>query len=234
MKALVIGGSGSIGAAITQRLIDDGYEVIVHYHRANLNDLTALYKNQPVQFVQADLSEAVDLEEKFGFINNLDALIYSSGASLYGLLQDMDEAQIEACYQINVKQLINLTQFFIDQLRQSDNGRLVVISSIWGETGASLETIYSTMKSAQLGFVKSLSQELALTEVTVNAITPGFVNGRMSAEFDEAALRNMVEELPQQRLIEPEEVAHVCSFLCHPLAKSITGTVQKVNGAWYV
>ena len=71
-----------------------------------------------------------------------------------------------------------MTRYFIDILRQSNNGRIIVISSIWGETGASLETIYSAMKSAQIGFVKALSQELALTSVTVNAITPGMVKGK--------------------------------------------------------
>lgn len=119
-------------------------------------------------------------------------------------------------------------------MRQSINGRIVVVSSIWGETGASLESVYSAMKAGQIGFVKALSQELALSTVTVNAIAPGFVNGRMTQVFDDDTLTEMVESLPQQRLIDPQEIAHTCSYLCHPYAKSITGTVQKVNGAWYL
>ena len=91
----------------------------------------------------------------------------------------MKDHDIDACYQLNVLQL-QLCRYFVDVLRQSANGRIIVISSIWGETGASMETIYSAMKSAQLGFVKALSQELALTSVTVNAIAPGFVAGNMA------------------------------------------------------
>jgi len=119
-------------------------------------------------------------------------------------------------------------------LRKSTNGRIIVISSIWGETGASMETIYSAMKSAQIGFVKALSQELALTNVTVNAIAPGFVSGRMAKAFSDEEKAVILSELPQQRMIAPQEVAHVCAYLCHPNAKSITGTVQKVNGGWYI
>ena len=87
---------------------------------------------------------------------------------MYGQLQDMTDAMIDEHYQIHVRQFIRMCRYFVDQLRQSQNGRIIVISSIWGETGASMETVYSAMKSAQIGFVKALSQELSLTSVTVN------------------------------------------------------------------
>lgn len=234
MKALVIGGSGSIGSAIVTRLLSEGYEVIVHYHQSDIAKLEERFRNQPVQFVQCDLTQTIDITQHFGFVQNLDCFIYCAGASMYQMLEDTSDDDIDVSYQLNVKQLIRFTRYFLPQLRQSEQGRMIVISSIWGETGASLETIYSTMKSAQLGFVKALSQELALTSVTVNAIAPGFVKGNMSDVFEAEELERIIADLPQQRLVEPEEVAHVCSYLCHPMAKSITGTVQKVNGAWYL
>ncbi|WP_312585299.1 SDR family oxidoreductase, partial [Staphylococcus aureus] len=122
---------------------------------------------------------------------------------------------------------IRVCRYFVDQLRQSQNGRIVVISSIWGETGASMESVYSAMKGAQIAFVKALSQELAMTSVTVNAIAPGLVSGNMARVWSEAELAAITEDLPQQRLIDPTEIAHTCSYLCHPFAKSITGTIQK-------
>ncbi|WP_436881627.1 elongation factor P 5-aminopentanone reductase [Staphylococcus gallinarum] len=234
MKALVIGGSGSIGTAITERLLSDGYEVIVHYNQADLSSLREHYQGQAVQFVQCDLSKVDNLDEYFYFVQNLDCLIYTSGQALYGMLQDMTDAMIDESYTLHLRQLMRICRYFIDQLRQSINGRIVVVSSIWGETGASLESVYSAMKAGQIGFVKALSQELALSTVTVNAIAPGFVSGRMTQVFDDDTLTEMVESLPQQRLIDPQEIAHTCSYLCHPYAKSITGTVQKVNGAWYL
>ncbi|RIL73205.1 SDR family oxidoreductase [Staphylococcus devriesei] len=234
MKALVLGGSGSIGSAIVERLLQDGFEVIIQYYQSDVNILKEKYKNEAVHFIQLDLTQNINLEEAFGHIKNLDCLVYSSGTALYGMLQDMSDNDIDRSYNIHVKQLIRCSRYFIDTLRQSVDGRIIVISSIWGETGASMETIYSTMKSAQIGFVKALSQELAMTSVTVNAVAPGFVSGRMAHEFNEEEQEAILNELPQQRMVTPDEVAHTCAYLWHPLAKSITGTVQKVNGAWYL
>lgn len=234
MKALVLGGSGSIGSEIVKQLLTDGFEVYVQYYRTDINELTSKFNDDKVRFIQADLSQTIDIDKTFGDIKSLDCLIYASGQSLYGVLQDMKDHDIDACYQLNVLQLIRLCRYFVDVLRQSANGRIIVISSIWGETGASMETIYSAMKSAQLGFVKALSQELALTSVTVNAIAPGFVAGNMASEWQEDELQAMITELPQQRLVLPSEVAHTCAYLYHPNARSVTGTIQKVNGAWYI
>lgn len=234
MKALVLGGSGSIGSEIVKQLLTDGFEVYVQYYRTDINELTSKFNDDKVRFIQADLSQTIDIDKTFGDIKSLDCLIYASGQSLYGVLQDMKDHDIDACYQLNVLQLIRLCRYFVDVLRQSANGRIIVISSIWGETGASMETIYSAMKSAQLGFVKALSQELALTSVTVNAIAPGFVAGNMASEWQEDELQAMITELPQQRLVLPSEVAHTCAYLYHSNARSVTGTIQKVNGAWYI
>ena len=234
MKALVMGGSGTIGSAIVDRLLTDGYEVIVHYNKSNIETLTKRYEQKSVQFVKCDLTQCNDLDKAFAFIKNLDCLIYASGSALYGQLQDMTDEMIDSSYQIHVRQFIRTSRYFADQLRQSTNGRIIVISSIWGETGASMETVYSAMKGAQISFVKALSQELAMTNVTVNAIAPGLVSGNMTQVWTADELSDITSDLPQQRLIAPEEVAHTCSYLCHPLAKSITGTIQKVNGAWYL
>ncbi|EHJ07727.1 elongation factor P 5-aminopentanone reductase [Staphylococcus simiae] len=234
MKALVIGGSGSIGSAIVKRLLQDGYEVYLHYCHADIVQLEAQYRGERIHFIQADLSQPLDLDATFNVIEELDCLIYTSGQALYGMLQDMTDDQINNSYQLNVLQLIRMCRYFVDQLRQSQNGRIIVISSIWGETGASMETIYSAMKSAQLGFVKALSQELALTTVTVNAITPGFVAGNMAQHWDETELTSIITDLPQQRMVLPSEIAHTCAYLYHYQAKSITGTIQKVNGGWYL
>lgn len=229
-----MGGSGSIGTAIVDRLLSDGYEVIIQYNQANVDTLQSQYKSQPVQFIQIDLMQDIDFADYFDFITNLDCLIYASGTALYGQIQDMTDEMIDLAYQIHVKQFIRVSRYFVDQLRQSQSGRIVVISSIWGETGASMESVYSAMKGAQIAFVKALSQELAMTSVTVNAIAPGLVSGNMARVWSEAELAVITEDLPQQRLIDPTEIAHTCSYLCHPFAKSITGTIQKVNGAWYL
>lgn len=234
MKALVIGGSGSIGSAIIEQLLSDGYEVIVHYNQSSPDQLKAKYESQNVSFVQADLTQDINMESVFSFIHNLDVLVYAAGRSLYGMFQDMTATDIDACYQLNVKNMILITRFFLEQLRASAHGRILIISSIWGETGASMETVYSAMKAAQIGFVKALSQELAMTNITVNAVTPGMVSGNMADEFEPSELAAIIDELPQQRMVTPDEVAYTCAYLYDKRAQSVTGTVQKVNGGWYI
>lgn len=234
MKALVIGGSGSIGSAIVDQLLSDGYEVIVHYNHSSLDKLEAKYEGQCVSFVQADLAHDIDMESVFSFIHNVDVLIYAAGRSLYGMFQDMTAKEIDTCYQLNVKNMMLITRYFLEQLRASRHGRILIISSIWGETGASMETVYSTMKAAQIGFVKALSQELAMTNVTVNAVTPGMVSGHMADEFAPSELAAIIDELPQQRMVTPDEVAYTCAYLYDKRAQSVTGTIQKVNGGWYI
>lgn len=234
MKALVIGGSGSIGSAIVEQLLSDGYEVIVHYNHSSPDELKAKYDSRNVSFVQADLTNDIDIDSVFSFIHNLDVLVYAAGRSLYGMFQDMTAQEIDACYQLNVKNMMLVTRYFLEQLRASSHGRIIVISSIWGETGASMETVYSAMKAAQIGFVKALSQELAMTNITVNAVTPGMVSGNMADEFEPSELAAIIDELPQQRMVSPEEVAYTCAYLYNKRAQSVTGTIQKVNGGWYI
>lgn len=234
MKALVVGGSGTIGRAITQDLLSNGYEVIVTYFQTPLLSLEEAFPNQPIQFVQLDLSKEIDIADTLGFIHNLDTIIYVSGKSQFGLLQDISNSEIHEHYMINVFQFIKVTQYFLPQLLQSEKGRVIVISSIWGEMGASFETIYSTMKAAQIGFVKALSQELVKTNVTVNAIAPGAVEGKMTNQLSQEDYQLLLEELPQNRLITPQEIAHTVNYLLAPASKSITGTVQRINGGWYL
>lgn len=234
MKALVIGGSGSIGTAIVNQLLADGYEVILHYHKRPIQELKKLYQGKNVSFIQLDLQNDADIRHKLDEITDLDVLVYAAGKSLYGMIQDMHQDEIDACYYLNVRSLILITQQLIDRIRQSEHGRIIVISSIWGEVGASMETIYSTMKAAQIGFVKALSQELALTNVTVNVVTPGFVSGNMAEEWSDEERAEIIAELPQARMVDPKEVAYTCAYLYHKRAQSVTGTVQKVNGGWYI
>ena len=192
-------GQALLEQRIVERLLEEGNEVIIQYFQSDLKALQDKYKGEAVEFIQVDLTQNIDLETTFAHIKYLDCLIYSSGTTLYGLLQDMSDIDIDLSYNIHVKQLIRCCRYFIDLIRQSEFGRIIVISSIWGETGASMETIYSAMKSAQIGFVKALSQELAMTNVTVNAITPGFVSGNMSQVFNSDELKAILEELPQRK-----------------------------------
>lgn len=231
-KSLIIGGSGDIGLSIVDECLERGNEVILHYNNADIETLKMRYKHQPVSFLKFDLTEKITFRE-LDDINHIDHLIYVAGQSLFGAIQDMSDEDIDGQYLINVYNLIKVVQGLVDRIRQSNNGRIIVISSIWGETGASYETIYSTMKAAQLGFVKSLAKELALTSITVNAITPGVVHGKMTNELDELTQIQLKEDIPQNRFVTTKEISSCVAYLLNPLSQSVTGQVLRINGGWY-
>lgn len=232
-RTLVVGGSGDIGLAIVDECLLLGHEVILHYNQTNIDELRTRYQDEAVQFLQADLTKTSELQN-FKQIDSLDHVIYVAGQSLFGAIQDMSDTQINEQYHLNVYHLIKIVQIFVDCLRKSNHGRIIVISSIWGETGASYETIYSTMKAAQLGFVRSLAKELSLTSVTVNAITPGVVHGKMTSKLDDMTKLQLAEEIPQGRFVTCKEVSASVSYLLNPLSQSITGQTIRINGGWYI
>lgn len=223
-KYIVIGASGDIGRAIVEMLRDDGHEVIAHYYSRRPDDTTG------VQYFQADLSTDYQLPQ----MGQVDGLIYAAGTAHYELFQYETDAEIDAQYHIHVKQLMKSVQNILPGMIRQRSGRIIVISSIWGETGASMEVIYSTMKAAQLGFVKALAKEVALSNITVNAISPGIVNGRMTEQFNDADVSAILEEIPQGELIEPKEIAAMVQFLLKEEAKHITGQVLRINAGWLI
>ncbi|TDM04119.1 elongation factor P 5-aminopentanone reductase [Macrococcus carouselicus] len=227
-KYLVTGGSGDIGRAIIRQLTDDGHSVICQYHSADIESLKSYFNCQDVAFWQADLTRPVMKPE---FIDSVDGLIHAAGAESFGLVQDFTLEEIDLQYQLHLRSLIQLSQWSIPSMLRKQCGRIVVISSIWGETGASMESIYSAMKAGQLGFVKSLAKELALNHITVNAITPGVVRGRMTAQLESESL---LEEIPQGELIEPDEIAFLVSYLLHKRAQHMTGQVLRLNAGWLI
>nr|WP_263313461.1 SDR family oxidoreductase [Mammaliicoccus sp. Marseille-Q6498] len=232
-RSLIIGGSGDIGQSIVDECLALGNEVILHYNQSDLEQLKHKYAGKPVTFLQMDLTKRVDLNV-LNQIGQIDHLIYVAGKSLYGSIQEMLDEEIDIQYHLNVFHLIKAVQLLVDNLRRSHHGRIIVISSIWGETGVSYESIYATMKSAQLGFVKSMAKELALTNITVNAITPGVVRGKMTSELDESTQSQLKEDIPQGKFVLPEEVSSSVAYLLSPLAQSVTGQVLRINGGWYI
>lgn len=234
-KYLVIGGSGDIGSQIVNDLLSKGHEVILHYFSADRAHLQNKYKNQAVSFVRIDLSQGIETNPFDEWMTSyLDGLIYAAGTSYFASIQDIESKEIQRQYNIHFYNLVKIVQFTQSGLLQNNNGRIIVISSIWGETGSSTESIYSGMKAAQIGFIKSIAKELSQTKITANIITPGIVNGKMTLQLHADEVKDLLEHLPQHRLIEPVEVSHVVQYLLDVNAQSITGTVNRVNGGWYI
>ena len=225
-NTLVVGSTGVIGTAIAEILEKHNLYTVSQRSKPTVNS----------QHMYMDLSRPItpaELSAQLEHIEALDVLIWCPGVQHVSLFEDMPLDALDAQYHLGVRNLSLFVQLCLPLLRKSENGRIIVLSSVWGETGASCEAGYAAMKGAQNALVKSLAKEFATTNITVNAISPGAVNSAMMDEFTEADAQAVLSEIPQQRFVEPEEVAHAIEYLISPKAQSVTGEIMKINGGWY-
>ncbi|MBZ5750496.1 elongation factor P 5-aminopentanone reductase [Metabacillus rhizolycopersici] len=235
--ALITGASGGIGSAIAKKLIEDGYHLYVHYHqneRAMMELIRSISINKNIVIpIQANLTKQSGVQYLIDQIQMpIDLLILNSGMSFYGLVTDMSDDDIDQMVNIHITSPFRLTQKLIPMMIRKRAGNIIVISSIWGITGASCEVLYSMVKGGQNSFVKALAKELAPSQIRVNAIAPGAIQTRMLSNFSTEELTELEEEIPLGRLGQPDEIANTVSFLASKQASYITGQVISVNGGW--
>ncbi|MCA1062439.1 SDR family oxidoreductase [Rossellomorea sp. AcN35-11] len=234
--ALITGASGGIGSSTALRLAEDGWNLYLHYHsnETAMIELVRQVEKYGVEVVpiRANLAYPEEVESLVSNIFQLDAIVYSSGNSSWGLFQDLKEEEMDYMMNVHVKSPLLLVQKLLSKLMER-KGNIVMVSSIWGQIGGACEVVYSTVKGAQLAFVKSLSKEVAPSGVRVNAIAPGAVDTAMMSSFTEGEIDALQEEIPMGRLAQADEIADTIHFLTSPKASYITGQTLAVNGGWH-
>ncbi|MCP1124700.1 SDR family oxidoreductase [Bacillus sp. 3103sda1] len=232
--ALVTGGSGGIGSAVVKRLVKDGYTVYVHYNRSEKKVLELQLELEGIIPVQANLSEVDSAERLWSQIHHpIDTVVYAAGKSIFGLTTDITDKQLNEMVELQVKNVYKLISFVLPSMIRNRSGNIVIISSIWGQIGASCEVLYSMVKGAQNSYVKALAKEVALSGVRVNAVAPGAIETEMLRVFSDEEKQDIAEEIPLGRLGMAEEVANTVAFIVSPQASYITGQIIGVNGGWH-
>lgn len=236
--ALITGASGGIGSATAIKLAEEGFSLYLHYNQ-NVQAINHLLNKLSAQFdgefipIQADLSHPDGYKKIANNIFSIDTIIHNSGISHYGLFVDTSEEIVEKMTMIHITSPILLTKELLPKMIRQQHGNILFITSIWGQTGAACEVVYSTVKGAQISFIKALSKELALNGIRVNGIAPGAVNTLMLSQFNEKELNELKADIPMGRIAEPAEIAESVSFLLSEKASYITGQILNVNGGWY-
>lgn len=206
--------------------------------RAELRQTSALVKAQgaSVLALVGDVSDPVDrwgmLDDIHQAFGPVDVLINNAGVSYIGLLQDMMPQEISYMLNVNLEAAIALASLVIPDLLQSENApRIINISSVWGNVGASCEVAYSAAKGGMNAFTKALARELAPSRIPVNAIACGFVDTDMNNHLDEEEREALFQEIPAGRPASTEEIAQtVCLMLC--ATDYLTGQIITVDGGW--
>lgn len=237
---LITGASGEIGSAIALMLARNNYNLILQYNenQENINRIKeeSLEFNINVNVIQADLAQETGLNKLFTEINNLylrpTILINNAGISAYGLIQDVNYNDYIKVVNTNLTSTFFCTQQVLTYMLKERFGRIINISSVWGNVGAANEVLYSTTKGAINTFTKALAKELAPSGITVNAIAPGIVMSKMMANFSEDEINALLMEMPMNRFAMPEEIAQAVLYLIDPNSSYVTGQILTIDGGW--
>lgn len=216
-KALITGGATGIGKATAILLQQSGYDVYITYNKTE--------PDFEVNKIKCNLENIEEIENTINEVGNIDLLVNNAGISLIKMINDITPEDYEKMTAVNERAVYFMSKFAALKMIKNQSGAIINISSMWGQTGASCETLYSMTKAGVIGLTKALAKELAPSGITVNCIAPGIIDTRMNNMFDAEELK---EEVPLGRLGTPEEIAKAVLFFAEN--PYITGQILGVNG----
>ncbi len=242
-SAIVTGGTRGIGKAIVEILTDGNYQNFISDVLFVYNSCESCAKEIEEQFKDSDVNvigiqsdvtsfdkaqEIVNIAlDKFG---KVDILVNNAGITKDNLLLRMSEKDFDDVINVNLKSVFNYTKAAFKPMMKQRNGRIVNISSIVGIIGNAGQANYAASKAGIIGFTKSTAKEFASRNITVNAVTPGFIETEMTGALNEKQKEALLTNIPLKRMGQSQDVAKLVKFLCGDSADYITGQVISVDG----
>ena len=237
---VVTGGSRGIGAQIVKTLANENYKVILNYNnskeQAEKIQQELLEQGKEIEIIKADVSKKEEAEKLIQFainkFNKIDILINNAGISQEGLFTDVTEEEWQKIINTNLNSVFYCNQQALKYMIQEQQGCIINISSIWGETGASCEVAYSTTKAAINGMTKALAKEVGPSNIRVNAIAPGIIDTDMNKNLTIEERKQIKEQIPLNRIGKAIDIAKCVKWLVED--EYTTGQIISINGGWYI
>ena len=241
--AIVTGGTGGIGTAICQALAPD-YQVVACYFKDGRHEEAKRWQASQkdagfdIDILYADIANFSDCEKLTALVaeryGHIDVLVNNAGITSDSSLKKMTPEQWQHVIDANLTSVFNMTRNVLPVMIEHGYGRIVSISSINGRKGQIGQCNYAATKAAMFGFSKSLAQEVACKGITVNTISPGYVETHMLDGVKEDVMQSIIADIPVGRLGKPAEIAAAVAFLASPDSGFITGANLDVNGGQYM
>lgn len=233
--ALITGGSRGIGAAAARAFARAGFRVAFLYRRDDAA-AQAVARETGAEALRCDVSDPCRVRsacaEAERLLGHIDALVNNAGIAQQKLLTDVTDEDWRRMLDVNLSGAFYVTRAVLPGMIRRRQGRIVNVSSIWGQVGASCEAHYSAAKAGLIGLTRALAKEVGPSGVTVNCICPGVIQTDMLAGFTPQDLDALAQETPLCRLGTAEDVAHAILWLCREEAAFVTGQVVGVGGGF--
>lgn len=239
-KAVITGASRGIGRSIAKAFARAGYTVVANYLNNDeaANSLKTELEGFDVSLYKADVSDpkeafkmAKDITRDFGVP---DVLVNNAGIARQRLFCDITPDEYRKMMATNADSVFFVTQAFAKGMINRHSGRIINISSMWGQVGASCEVDYSMSKAAVIGFTKALAKELGPSGITVNCIAPGVILTDMTEHLGKETLDALAQDTPLCKNGTPEDVSSAALFLASDGAAFITGQTICPNGGFVI
>ena len=232
-NVLITGGSRGIGADLVRKLSEQGYGVYFFYKNSD-EKANALSMETGATPIKCDVSKESDVERAFEILHQkcykIDVLINNAGISAIKPFLDVSAEEWREMMAVTLDGAFYCTKHAARDMLKEKWGRIVNVSSMWGQVGASCEVPYSAAKSGLIGMTKALAKELGPSGITVNCVCPGFINTDMNKELPTSVVEEIVEEIPMGRTGSCRDVTELVAFLVSQEAEYITGQIIGVNG----
>ena len=240
--ALITGATRGIGLAIAKDMSKNDYVVLgTGTSEKSVNSLKEEFENNNIdgKAYMLDIKSQESVNNLFDNIsadysNTPDVLVNNAGITNDNLFIRMDDNQWLDTIETNINSLYRVSKIFVKPMIKKRKGRIICISSVVASTGNAGQTNYVTTKSGMIGFCKSLAKEVATRGITVNCVSPGFIETDMTNKLNDSQKEQISNNIPMTSMGNPDDIAFAVSFLASDKASYITGETLNVNGGLFM